>query len=168
MTKNSSEGDHNATLNLWGKQILSWGQSKENGSKKTEESVQRFRIKELGSMLLELNEGIGLRLQMCSFELLHKVTLGKWSFTSLLLWCCDKTLTENNSGKRGCLATGYSLSSRDFRMEEETVGSLAQRNASFWLASPDLFEYLSSVIQPHQPRDGISYDGLDLAASISN
>lgn len=77
MTKDSSEGDHNATLNLSGKQILSWGQSKEDGNKKTEESVQRFRIKELGSMLLELNEGIVLRLQMCSFELLHKVTLGK-------------------------------------------------------------------------------------------
>ena len=54
MTKDSSEGGQNATLNLSGKQIPSWGQSNEDGSKKIEESVQRFRIKGLGPMLWEL------------------------------------------------------------------------------------------------------------------
>lgn len=55
MTKDSSEGGQNATLNLSGNQIPSCGQSNEDGSKKIEESVQRFRIKGLGPMLLELN-----------------------------------------------------------------------------------------------------------------
>lgn len=55
MTKDSSEGGQNATLNLPGKQIPSWGKSNEDGSKKIDESVQRFRIKGLGPMLLELN-----------------------------------------------------------------------------------------------------------------
>lgn len=36
MTKDSSEGSQNATLNLSGKQIPSWGQSNEDGSKKIE------------------------------------------------------------------------------------------------------------------------------------
>lgn len=51
---------------------------------------------------------------------------------------------------------------------EETIGSSVQRNDAFWLASPDLFEYLSSVTQPHQPWDAITYDGLGPAASIGN
>lgn len=55
MMKDYSEGGQNSTLNLSGNQILSWGPSKEDGSKKIEESVQRFRIKGLGPMLLELN-----------------------------------------------------------------------------------------------------------------
>lgn len=55
MTKDSSEGGQNATFNLSEKQIPSWGQSNKDGSKKIEESVQRFRIKGLGPMLIELN-----------------------------------------------------------------------------------------------------------------